>query len=414
MPSSEKDDRKKRQVHPIEEETPKKVRVDDDAQKERSKSPEPAPISSNKMKVPPSPPSSSSSNVTSKSKSKPKTSPAVAAANDAKAKPAFHLEKIRSMWKDNKNRRVWDLEGALHYLVQELDEKEFLTHDETTWITFRVGHAGDASTIASWYRLAKQQLLLEEEEAKETEAANENIDDDLEEEDPEIEVGSMQPPQHIPPEPAPTEDRVEEGGGDVNASPSTSMLEVWLADGFGDDRRLPYVYSLVVDAHTIPRAVSSSNNGANNSAESSSSPSDPQVGADKKKGAKVVEIIDSPPGDLKKSAVNKELGAVALLTMGFDEGLKKILKIEWLGLNPDLSTEVLTMLRQRFWLRLSTLAVMTACQGGIEWEHRTSLDPLKQQEDQEKKKQEREDQELQEVAKEASKKPAARVSPRAE
>lgn len=409
MPSSEEDGRKKRHVHPIEEETPKKVRVDD-AQKERSKSPKPAPISSNKMKVPPSPPSSSSSS-SSNVASKPK--PSSAAASDVQAKPAFNLEKIRSMcWKDNnKNRRVWDLEGALHYLVQELDEKEFLTRDETTWITFRVGHAGDASTIASWYRLAKQQLLLEEEE----EEAKENIDDDLEEEDPEIEVDSLPPSQHIPPEPAPAEDRVEEGGGDANASPSTSMLEVWLADGFGDDRRLPYVYSLVADVHTIPLAASSSNNGINNSAESLSSPSDPQEGADQKKGTKVVEIVDSPSGDLKKSAVTKELGAVALLTTGFDEGLEKILKIEWLGLNPDLSKEVLTMLRQRFWLRLSTMAVMTACQGGIEWEHRTSLDPLKRQEDQEKKKQEREDQELQEIAKEAAKKPAApRASPRSE
>ena len=46
----------------------------------------------------------------------------------------------------------WDLETALHriFTCADTTEKEFLSEDK--WLTFRIGHAGDASTIASLYR----------------------------------------------------------------------------------------------------------------------------------------------------------------------------------------------------------------------------------------------------------------------
>lgn len=58
---------------------------------------------------------------------------------------------------DNDATEGWDLETALHQIVVTNDdassnEKEMISSDR--WITFRVGHAGDASAIASLYRKA--------------------------------------------------------------------------------------------------------------------------------------------------------------------------------------------------------------------------------------------------------------------
>ena len=49
---------------------------------------------------------------------------------------------------------LWDVESALHIVVQQQDKsvKEYLSSSNTTYVTFRVGHAGDASTIAHCYR----------------------------------------------------------------------------------------------------------------------------------------------------------------------------------------------------------------------------------------------------------------------
>ena len=101
------------------------------------------------------------------------------------------------------------------YLLQiETDEKEFLTKDKSTWATFRVGHAGDASTIANWYR--KEQRVLQDES-------------------PELKK-----------QPEDTEDDGEE-----------TTLEISIAEGMGDEGNPPSLYSLVAHVHCLDSSESS-------------------------------------------------------------------------------------------------------------------------------------------------------------
>lgn len=47
---------------------------------------------------------------------------------------------------DNRTKVSWDLESALHHIVRiGGDEKEFLSKDD--WVSFRVGHSGDATML---------------------------------------------------------------------------------------------------------------------------------------------------------------------------------------------------------------------------------------------------------------------------
>jgi hypothetical protein len=270
MASSGDDARKKRQVDPSGGEKPKKVRVDSSSTNARRL------LLSFSTKPPPSlapraDGAAPTSNVTGKS-----------------ASPAsiFPASKTQS------SKKIWDIESALLYLVQvEGDFTEYLTHDKSTWVTFRVGHAGDASTIASWYRRAKQ--MAEEED---------------EEENPELEI-----------KPARTGEEEEET--------TSNMLEVWLADGMGDEGNPPSLFSLVAHVHKI-----------------NESPAD-----------------DSKESSPSKKTTTKSMGAAALLTITFADN-ERVLRVEWMGMHPGLSREVTSILQQRVWLRLSTLSVMTACQ----------------------------------------------------
>jgi hypothetical protein len=197
----------------------------------------------------------------------------------------------RTSSSNNEGKKVWDLENALLYLVQvDVDAscKEFLSKngESSTWVTFRVGHAGDASTIANLYRQSKRR--------------------NLQDENPELEIR----PTHI------------EGGEEESPTSSSSMLEVWLADGMGDEDTPPSMYSLMAHVHT-----------ASNPSSSSESP----------------------------KVVTTSLGAISLLTLAWADE-ERILRVEWMHVDPSLPPEVSSTLEQRLWLRLSSLALMTACQ----------------------------------------------------
>jgi hypothetical protein len=190
--------------------------------------------------------------------------------------------------------KVWDLESALLYLVVvQVDanaSKEYLTTNEdgqSHWVTFRVGHAGDASTIAQWYRQSQHT------------------------ESPELEI-SKQQEEAVPEE-----------------SSSSSMLEVWLADGMGDEDTPPSVHCLLAQVHSTN--AMDDDNGDNNG------------------------------DDNDDKVVTTSLGGVVLLTLAWAEG-ERILRVEWMQVDPSLPQEVATVLEQRIWLRLSSLAWMTACQ----------------------------------------------------
>lgn len=188
----------------------------------------------------------------------------------------------------SQSRRVWDIESALLYLLQvETDEKEFLTNDKSAWATFRVGHAGDASTIANWYR--QEQRVLQDVES------------------PEL---KKQP---------------EDTEGDGEETTSSSMLEISIAEGMGDEGNPPSLYSLVAHVQYLDSSESSS------------------------------------PEKSTSEASTKVLGAVALMTVAFAND-ERILRVEWISINSDLPREAAKTLEQRMWLRLSTLSVMTACQ----------------------------------------------------
>jgi hypothetical protein len=270
MASSGDDARKKRQVDPSGGEKPKKVRVDSSSTNARRL------LLSSSTKPPPS--------------LAPRAD-GVAATSNATGKSTSPVS-LFSASKTQSSKKIWDIESALLYLVQvEGDFTEYLTHDKSTWVTFRVGHAGDASTIASWYRRAKQ--MAEEED---------------EEENPELDI-----------KPARTGEEEEET--------TSNMLEVWLADGMGDEGNPPSLFSLVAHVHKINESP------ANDSKESSPS----------------------------NKTTTKSMGAAALLTITFADK-ERVLRVEWMGMHPGLSREVTSILQQRMWLRLSTLSVMTACQ----------------------------------------------------
>jgi hypothetical protein len=187
---------------------------------------------------------------------------------------------------------VWDLESALLYLVRVEGAKEYITNDKSTWVTFRAGHAGDASTIASLYRQSKRRNM--QENSPELETAQ--IDNNSEEE-----------------------------------SSVSSMLEVWLADGMGDEDTPPSVYSLLAHVHT------------------GTTIQDPSPAAS--------ESSTTPT----TTATTTTLGAVSLLTLAWTDG-ERILRVEWMHVDPSLSPEVTSTLEKRLWLRMSSLSWMTACQ----------------------------------------------------
>jgi len=197
--------------------------------------------------------------------------------------------------------RVWDLESALLYLTQspivETDggEKEFLSKKQSNnvpWVSFRVGHAGDVSTIANWYR---QSILLDmpEPEFLEVKRTTEDGDDD-------------------------DESKEEE------TSPS-SMLEVWLAEGLGDEDNPPAVHALIVQVHQ--------------------------------------EQKDREEEDDDETKIMTTIGGVVLLTIGWEGECERVLHIPWIHFDThNLPQPTVRLLERRTWLRITTLSQMISCE----------------------------------------------------
>ena len=207
--------------------------------------------------------------------------------------------------------KVWDLESALQYLVQvESNVREFISN--STYVTFRVGHAGDASTIASLYR--QSQRVNYPEQSK------------------------------------------EEGQEELLCS--TSMLELWLAEGMGDEDTPPSVYCLMAhckrtsNSNHVPESDQSStlNTDHDNASEAKATASKPAT----------LESSASVPIEGTNISMATSLGAVALITLQWSDG-NRMLRVEWLYIDPALDQEVAKTLEGRVWLRLSTLALMTSC-----------------------------------------------------
>jgi hypothetical protein len=108
--------------------------------------------------------------------------------------------------------KVWDLEGAFHYVIRMGDcdgtDKEFLNEDQSKWVTFRAGHTGDVSSLASFYR--------------------ESIVD-----------------------PNCTPDKGADHEKKVSSVPDDTPLEVWLADGLGGEDAPPSFFALLADIYSV-------------------------------------------------------------------------------------------------------------------------------------------------------------------
>ena len=179
---------------------------------------------------------------------------------------------------------VWDLEGALQYLVSvETKYSEFL--NDTTTVSFRVGHAGDASTIANLYQQSQAPKSPEFELRKTTTSTTTTI----------TTTTTTEPEEE-----------------------SSSLLELWLAEGMGDEDTPPSFHVLL--AH-----------------------------------------IQNGSGSGGGVSGPSQLAAVALLTISWEEDTR-MLRVEWLYLDPSLDRPVGLALEGRLWLRLSSCALLTACQ----------------------------------------------------
>jgi hypothetical protein len=336
---------------------------------------------------------------------------------------------------------VLDIESALHCLVQvengihgsgggcrrsttsislrhpasltPTTVKEYLS--KSTHVTFCVGHAGDASTIASFYRLSQQQQQqLHQEEG-------------IEEESPEqlksaisTRPSTSQPPRTSPSigsasasaangpatltngskseakAAAPSHDAgsaatschpahldtVATSSSSTSATATTEgdespgMLELWLADGMGDEDTPPSVFCLLA-------YLSSDDTDTTSPASQTTNPGPAAAAA-----PQTIKVSTLPPAIGTSSHHSpQQLGAVAFLTVawtadddkvgggvsgevgwygvggGADGG--RMLRVEWFHVNHLLrleSPEVASVLERRMWLRLSILSRLTGCQ----------------------------------------------------
>jgi hypothetical protein len=126
-----------------------------------------------------------------------------------KGKASLDLEAVVKVKEPTtKGKASLDLEGAFHYVIRMGDcdgnDKEFLTEDRSKWVTFRAGHTGDVSSLASFYR--------------------ESIGD-----------------------PNCTPDKGADHEKKVSSVPDDTPLEVWLADGLGGEDAPPSFYALLAE-----------------------------------------------------------------------------------------------------------------------------------------------------------------------
>ena len=181
---------------------------------------------------------------------------------------------------------VWDLESALQYIVSVDTKNESL--NDTTTVSFRVGHAGDASTISNLYQQSQApkspEFTLRKTASTTTTTTTTTTNTEPEEE-------------------------------------SSSLLELWLAEGMGDEDTPPSLHVLL--AHIQNGSGGGGGGGG----------------------------VSGP----------SQLAAIALLTISWEEDTR-MLRVEWLYLDPSLDRPVGLALERRLWLRLSSCALLTACQ----------------------------------------------------
>jgi hypothetical protein len=307
-------------------------------------------------------------------------------------------------------------DGSSSSLVQE-----YLTHEENSWITFRTAHAGDASTIAQWYRKQRSEnhqncrrrqnqgvsLLSSSSSSsssnnnnyKNGKETNETTEEEVqrEPEEPEINKHPLRPSssneeevisernQHntntnktntinnntINENNKDNENDSNDAATDEEEDklPSSSLkLEHWLAEGLGDENTCPFVHGLLAYVHRSPKKGTGETTKIDENDDGSLTRSP------------MVAILPPPstvPSVLNNTSANKNdkeemhpsgqhhLAAVVLLSLSWAFG-KRNLRIEWMSVDSSVlssrSRDEGLALRQKVWLRIHTLSAMTACQ----------------------------------------------------
>ena len=192
-----------------------------------------------------------------------------------------------------------DLESALHQVMwNDASDKEFLSAD--SWITFRVGHAGDASTIASLFRSTSPSF------------SSSSVSSSLE--------GGV-------------------GGKVVTADDGKSSkklnddtddsLELRLSAGLGDEDTPPAVFCVFADVSTNIHSDDDNDDD------------------------------DSSKGEVSGNTTFTQIGAVALFSLDGELGTR-LLRIEWFHVDETIREH--DLVKRRLCFRLSALALATGCQ----------------------------------------------------
>ncbi len=222
---------------------------------------------------------------------------------------------------------------------------EYLTEEETSWITFRAAHAGDASAIAQWYRKQRCESRRRRRRSKQSKP---------EEEEPEIEKHPLRATSSNEEDSSPrrrqnstsSNDNTEvetNSGEDVSSS---LQLEHWLAEGLGDENNCPFFHGLLAYVHR--------------SAETITDDKDKTNGKDTKTDSMSVTSTFTAKEEEEKTisgGSHCHLAAVVLMSLSWAFG-NRTLKIEWMSIDSSFHEPVL---RQKVWLRIHTLSSMTAC-----------------------------------------------------
>jgi hypothetical protein len=203
----------------------------------------------------------------------------------------------------------WDLETALHHVVgTPSTEMEFISYDKSKWITFRVGHGGDASTIASLYRGA-------------TEVDHEVIQSNKTDSD---ELNSE------------ASDKDSNGSNHSKSTEDGDALELRLASGLGDEDTPPTIFAVMVEIkQEYPEERLDSEDIAS---------------------AGTTTTVNKTTPSITSQPV---IAAVALLTLDWKYN-QRILCVEWMYV--DNTEREHDLIQRRLWFRLSALALVTKCQ----------------------------------------------------
>lgn len=316
----------------------------------------------------------------------------------------------RSSEKTLPQKRVWDLESAILYLVQigtagnkesvgdtsieilknvdkpteatssgkdtnhsdrgetSLVVREYLSHEENYWITFRAAHAGDASTIAQWYRKQRSDSRRRKRKSKHRDSHKESKkyesstrttaeeSDEREGDEAELEKRPLRPSssneEEVLRQNNSNDSTVDGEDAEEETVSSTMQLEHWLAEGLGDENTCPFVHGLMAYVHRSPQHENGENDKSKDAKKADATVASlptPTIKSDNKYGSRLDDE-------------NHYMAAVVLMSLSWAHG-KRNLKIEWMSIDSSfLGRDEGIALRQKVWLRIHTLSSMTNCQ----------------------------------------------------